>query len=62
MADSDLVTLRDHVVALRAELSRFDGKLDAFRESFEARFDQQTELIKAGFKSLSLQISTTKKS
>jgi hypothetical protein len=61
MADSDSVTLRAHLVALKAELSRFDGKLDAFRESFEARFDQQTELIKSGFKSLSVQISTLKK-
>jgi hypothetical protein len=61
MADSDLVTLRDHVVALRAELSRFDSKLDSFREYFEVRLDQQTELIKGGFKSLSIQISTTKK-
>jgi hypothetical protein len=61
MANRDSVALKANVVALRAELSRFDGKLDAFRESFEARFDQQTELIKADFNSLSVQISTLKK-
>lgn len=61
MADSDLVALRANMVALKAEVSRFEGKLDAFREHFEARFDQQTELIKVGFKSLSAQISTMKK-
>jgi uncharacterized membrane-anchored protein YhcB (DUF1043 family) len=61
MANGDLVALKTNMVALRAELSRFDGKLDAFRESFEARFDQQAELIKAGFKSLSVQIATLKK-
>jgi len=61
MADSDLVALRANVVALRAEVSRFEGKLDSFREHFEARFDQQTEVIKSGFKSLSLQLSTLKK-
>ena len=61
MADNDSVTLKGHMVALRAELSRFNGKLDSFREHFEARFDQQTELIKAEFRSFSAQISTMKK-
>jgi hypothetical protein len=61
MTDNDSVTLKAHMVALRAELNRFDRNLDSFREHFEARFDQQTELIKAEFKSLSAQISTMKK-
>jgi hypothetical protein len=61
MADSDFVALRANVVALRAELSRFEGKLDAFREHFEARFDQQTELIKSEVKNLCFQISNPKK-
>jgi uncharacterized membrane-anchored protein YhcB (DUF1043 family) len=61
MTDGDSVTLKAHMVALRAELSRFDRNLDAFREHFEARFDQQAELIKAEFKSFSAQISTMKK-
>jgi hypothetical protein len=47
--------------ALLEQARRINSKLDSFREHFEGRFDQQTELIKAGFKSLSLQISTTKK-
>jgi len=37
MADNDSVTLKDHMVALKAELSRFDRNLDSFREHFEDR-------------------------
>jgi hypothetical protein len=48
--------------ALLEQARQFNSKLDSFREHFEARFDQQTELIKSEVKSLSLQISTTKKS
>lgn len=48
--------------SLLEQIKRINCKLDSFRESFEARFDQQTELIKTGFKSLSAQISTLKKS
>jgi uncharacterized alpha-E superfamily protein len=46
--------------SLLEQTKRINSKLDSFRESFEARFDQQTELIKPDFKSLSLQISTLK--
>jgi hypothetical protein len=62
MADNDFVALRANVVALRADLSRFESKLDSFRAHFEARFDQQTELIKSEVKNFSLQISNSKKS
>jgi predicted nucleic acid-binding Zn-ribbon protein len=55
---SDMAQMRTYV---GGELSRFDRKLDAFRESFEARFDQQAELIKSEVKNLSLQISNPKK-
>jgi hypothetical protein len=55
MADSDFVALRADMVAL------FNGKLDSFRKHFEARFDQQAELIKSEVKNLSLQISNSKK-
>jgi hypothetical protein len=61
MADSDFVALRADMVALRAALTRFNGKLDSFRKHFEARFDQQAELIKSEVKNLSLQISNPKK-
>ncbi|MEA2892591.1 MAG: hypothetical protein QOI05_3384 [Bradyrhizobium sp.] len=47
--------------ALIEQAKRFNSKLDSFREHFEARFDQQSELIKAEFKSFSAQISTMKK-
>ena len=49
------------VRSLLEQIKQINSKLDSFREHFEGRFDQQTELIKVGFKSLSLQISTTKK-
>jgi hypothetical protein len=47
--------------SLVEQAKRINSKLDSFREHFEARFDQQTEVIKSGFKSLSLQLSTLKK-
>jgi hypothetical protein len=47
--------------ALIEQAKQLNSKLDSFREHFEARFDQQTELIKAEFKSFSAQISTMKK-
>jgi phage-related minor tail protein len=47
--------------ALLEQAKQFNSKLDSFREHFEARFDQQTELIKSEVKNLSVQISTTKK-
>jgi hypothetical protein len=47
--------------SLLEQFRRFNGKLDAFREHFEARFDQQTELIKSEVKNLSFQISNSKK-
>jgi hypothetical protein len=61
MADSDFVALRADMVALRAALTRFNGKLDSFRKHFGARFDQQAELIKSEVENLSLQISNPKK-
>jgi hypothetical protein len=48
--------------ALIEQAKRINSKLDSFREHFEARFDQQTELIKSEVKNLSLQISKPKKS
>jgi hypothetical protein len=47
--------------ALLEQIRQFNSKLDSFREHFETRFDQQTELIKSEVKNLSLQISNSKK-
>jgi hypothetical protein len=47
--------------SLLEQIRQFNSELDAFREHFEARFDQQTELIKSEVKNLSFQISTPKK-
>ena len=55
---SDMAQMRTHVCG---ELSRFEGKLVSFREHFEARFDQQAELIKSEVKNLCFQISNPKK-
>jgi hypothetical protein len=55
---SDMTQMRTYVCG---ELSSFKGKLDLFRERFEARFDQQTELIKSEVKNLCFQISNPKK-
>ena len=48
--------------ALIEQAKRINSKLDSFREHFQARFDQQTELIKSSFKTLSQEIATLKKS
>ncbi|MEA2821753.1 MAG: hypothetical protein QOJ86_3757 [Bradyrhizobium sp.] len=45
-----------------AELSRVDGKLEAFRESVDDRFDQQIELIKSNFRILSQENATLRES
>jgi hypothetical protein len=47
--------------SLLEQIRQFNSKLDSFREHFEARFDQQTELIKSEVKNLLLQISNPKK-
>lgn len=50
------------VVAFTASLSRMEGQLEAFRESVDDRFDQQIELLKSSFRSLSNDIQTIKNS
>jgi hypothetical protein len=57
----DNVKVDSDVVALGAALSRMEGKLEAFSESVDDRFDQQIELLKSSFRSLSLEIATLKK-
>jgi hypothetical protein len=47
--------------SLIEQAKRINSKLDLFREHFEARFDQQAELIKSEVKNLLLQISNPKK-
>jgi hypothetical protein len=58
---ADNVKVDSDVVALNAALSRVEGKLEAFRESVDDRFDQQIELLKSSFRSLSQEIATLKK-
>jgi archaellum component FlaC len=54
----DLVVLRADMVAVKVEQSRADGRLEAFRETVDDRFEQQIELIKSSFRSLSQEIAT----
>jgi hypothetical protein len=53
--------LGEHVAALNANLARLEGKLEAFRESVDDRFDQTVELLKSSFKTLSDEIKSLKK-
>ena len=63
---SDMAQMRTDVggdlIALRAEISRVDGKLEAFRETVDDRFEQQIELIKSSYRSLSQEIATFRES
>jgi phage-related protein len=63
---SDMAQMRTDVggdlVALRTEISHVDGKLEAFRETVDDRFEQQIELIKSSFRSLSQEIATFRES
>jgi prefoldin subunit 5 len=59
---ADNVKVNSDVVALSAALSRMEGQIEAFRESVDDRFDQQIELLKSSFRSLSDEIQTMKKS
>jgi len=54
--------LDSDVVAFTTALGRMEGQLEAFRESVDDRFDQQIELLKSSFRSLSEEIQTIKKS
>ncbi len=54
--------LQGDVVAVKAEQSRADGRLEAFRETVDDRFEQQIELIKSSFRSLSQEIATFRES
>jgi predicted nucleic acid-binding Zn-ribbon protein len=47
---------------LLEQARQFNSKLDSFREHFEARFDQQIELIKSSFRSLSQEIASLRES
>ena len=46
---------------LLEQIRQYSSKLDSFREYFEARFDEQTELIESEVKNFSRQISDPKK-
>src|ERR1044072_8189470 len=63
---SDMAQMRTDVggelVELGTEIRGVDGKLEAFRESVDDRFEQQIELIKSSFRILSQEIATLRES
>jgi chromosome segregation ATPase len=59
---ADGVKVESDVAALRADLTRIENKLEAFRESVDDRFDQNVELLKSSFRTLSNEIKALKKS
>ena len=59
---ADNVKVESDVAALKADLARLEGKLEAFRESVDDRFDQNVELLKSSFKALSNEIKSLKRS
>jgi DNA anti-recombination protein RmuC len=56
---SDMAQMRTDV---GSELSRVDRKLEAFRETVDDRFEQQIELIKSSFRTLSQENATRRES
>lgn len=46
--------------ALKADLTRIENKLEAFRESVDDRFDQTIELLKSSFRTVSDEIKSLK--
>ena len=56
------VKVESDVAALKADLVRIEGKLEAFPESVDDRFDQNVELLKDSFRSLSADIKSLKRS
>jgi predicted nucleic acid-binding Zn-ribbon protein len=56
---SDMAQMRTDV---GGELSRADAKLEAFRETVDDRFDQQIDLVKSSFRSLSQEIASLRES
>lgn len=47
---------------LNASMARLERSLEGLRKTFNDRFDQQTELLKSSFRTLSLEIQSLKKS
>ena len=59
---ADNVRVDNDVVALSVALSSLDGKVEAFRESVDDRFDQHVELIKSSFRTSSQETAMLRQS
>ncbi|MDB5625682.1 MAG: hypothetical protein JWR73_1484 [Tardiphaga sp.] len=58
---ADSANVESELAALDAKVTRLENILEAFRESFDDRFDQQVELINSSFRTLMTEIQTLKK-
>lgn len=58
---ADNLKVEGDVAALNASLTKIEGKLESFRESVDDRFNQQVELLKSSFRTLSQEIQSIKK-
>jgi chromosome segregation ATPase len=58
---ADNLKVEGDVAALNASLTKIEGKLEGFRESVDDRFDQQVEILKSSFRTLSQEIQSIKK-
>ncbi len=59
---ADTVKVESDMAGLKADLTRIDNKIEAFRESVDDRFDQTVELLKSSFRTLANEINSLKKS
>ena len=58
---ADNIKVESDIAAVKADLSRIESKLEAFRESVDDQFEQNIELLKRSFRSLSQEIADLKK-
>jgi hypothetical protein len=52
----------DGVAYLKAEIARFENRLEEFHEHVDERFDQLVEFLKSRFRSLHDQVQSLKRS
>lgn len=59
---ADNAKVESDIAALKADTTSIRNDLESFRETVDDRFDQQVELIKSSFRTLTTEIQTLKKS
>ena len=59
---ADSAKVESDIAALKADTTAIRNDLGAFRETVDDRFDQQVELMKSSFRTLSQELAELKKS